>query len=197
MRLAVIADTVRAYFDVTTSAERVKVARKPLLLDRSIRITGARVDVGRSDRLDLIRVTALRDQQAATIPSLKADREAALLRLATLTGRAPQGCPPMSAPGPKRRISRSRSRSAMARPCSPGGPMCARPNGGWPPTPRGSALPSRIFIRAFRWADRAGSVRSEPWMCLARALRAGRSGRSSAGLSPIRPLCGRGSCGQG
>jgi outer membrane protein TolC len=30
MRLAVIADTVRAYFDVTTSAERVKVARKPL-----------------------------------------------------------------------------------------------------------------------------------------------------------------------
>ncbi|EGD60526.1 RND efflux system, outer membrane lipoprotein, NodT family [Novosphingobium nitrogenifigens DSM 19370] len=94
MRLAVIADTVRAYFDVTTSAERVKVAEETVaLLDRSIRITGARVDVGRSDRLDLIRVTALRDQQAATIPSLKADREAALLRLATLTGRAPQELP--------------------------------------------------------------------------------------------------------
>jgi outer membrane protein TolC len=64
-----VADTVRAYLDVTTSAQRLKVAQDTVaLLDQSIRITGARVDVGRSDRLDLIRVTALRDQQAATIP---------------------------------------------------------------------------------------------------------------------------------
>jgi outer membrane protein TolC len=43
VRLAVIADTVRAYFDVTTSAERLKVAQETVaLLDRSIRITGAR-----------------------------------------------------------------------------------------------------------------------------------------------------------
>jgi outer membrane protein TolC len=69
VRLAVVADTVRAYLDVTTSAQRLKVAQDTVaLLDQSIRITGARVDVGRSDRLDLIRVTTLRDQQAATIP---------------------------------------------------------------------------------------------------------------------------------
>lgn len=94
VRLAVVSDTVRAYLDAATSAEREKVAQETVdLLDRSIRITGARVDVGRSDRLDLIRVTALRDQQAATIPQLQADRQAALLRLATLTGRNPGDLP--------------------------------------------------------------------------------------------------------
>ena len=94
VRLAVVADTVRAYLDVTTSAQRLKVAQETVaLLDRSIRITGARVDVGRSDRLDLIRVATLRDQQAATIPQITSDRQTALLRLATLTGRAPQDLP--------------------------------------------------------------------------------------------------------
>jgi NodT family efflux transporter outer membrane factor (OMF) lipoprotein len=94
VRLAVISDTVRAYLDVTTSAERLKVAQETVaLLDQSIRITGARVDVGRSDRLDLIRFQTLRDQQAAIIPQLEADRKSALLRLATLTGRAPQDLP--------------------------------------------------------------------------------------------------------
>ncbi|QCI96167.1 efflux transporter outer membrane subunit [Novosphingobium sp. EMRT-2] len=94
VRVAVIADTVRAYFDVTTSAERLAVAQQTVaLLDRSIRITTARFEVGRSDRLDVIRVTALRDQQQAQIPALQADRDAALFRLATLTGRTPQALP--------------------------------------------------------------------------------------------------------
>lgn len=94
VRLAVVAETVRAYLDVTSSAERLAVAHETVdLLDHSIRITGARVDVGRSDRLDLIRLTALREQQAAAIPTIEADRRAALLRLATLTGRTPQDLP--------------------------------------------------------------------------------------------------------
>ena len=94
VRVAMIADTVRAYFDVTTSAERLAVAQQTVaLLDRSIRITTARFEVGRSDRLDVIRVTALRDQQQAQIPALQADRDAALFRLATLTGRTPQALP--------------------------------------------------------------------------------------------------------
>ena len=97
VRVAVIADTVRAYFDVTTSAERLAVAQQTVaLLDRSIRITSARFEVGRSDRLDVIRVTALRDQQQAQIPALQADRDAALFRLATLTGRTPQALPTAS-----------------------------------------------------------------------------------------------------
>ncbi|WP_420144835.1 efflux transporter outer membrane subunit [Sphingobium sp.] len=94
VQVAVIADTVRAYLDVTATAERVAVAERTVaLLDQSIRITGARFDVGRSDRLDVIRVTALRDQQKAAIPALLADRDAALFRLATLTGRTPQQLP--------------------------------------------------------------------------------------------------------
>lgn len=94
VRVAVIADTVRAYLDVTATAERLDVARQTVaLLDQSIRITGARFEVGRSDRLDVIRVTALRDQQKAAIPGLEADRDAALFRLATLTGRTPQDLP--------------------------------------------------------------------------------------------------------
>lgn len=96
VRVAVIADTVRAYLDVTATAERLAVAQRTVaLLDQSIRITGARFEVGRSDRLDVIRVTALREQQKATIPALAADRDAALFRLATLTGRTPQLAQPI------------------------------------------------------------------------------------------------------
>lgn len=94
VRVAVIADTVRAYLDVTATAERLAVAERTVqLLDQSVRITGARFDAGRADRLDVIRVTSLRDQQKAAIPSLQADRDAALFRLATLTGRTPQQLP--------------------------------------------------------------------------------------------------------
>lgn len=94
VRVAVIADTVRAYLDVTATAERLAVAERTVqLLDQSVRITGARFDAGRSDRLDVIRVTSLRDQQKSTIPALQADRDAALFRLATLTGRTPQQLP--------------------------------------------------------------------------------------------------------
>ncbi|WP_420382750.1 efflux transporter outer membrane subunit [Novosphingobium sp.] len=94
VRAAVIADTVRAYLDITTSAEQLKVAQDTVtLLDTSVRITSARFDVGRSDRLDVLRVMALRDQQAALVPQILADRRAALLRLATLTGRAPADLP--------------------------------------------------------------------------------------------------------
>ncbi len=94
VRVAVVADTVRAYVDATASAQRLAVARETVdLLDRSIRITNARFDAGRSDRLDVIRVTTLRQSQAALIPALEADRAAALFRLATLTGRTPQDLP--------------------------------------------------------------------------------------------------------
>ncbi|QGP81026.1 efflux transporter outer membrane subunit [Sphingobium sp. CAP-1] len=94
VRVAVIADTVRAYLDVTATAERLAVAERTVgLLDQSVRITGARFEAGRSDRLDLIRVTTLREQQKAAIPALLAARDAALFRLATLTGRTPQALP--------------------------------------------------------------------------------------------------------
>ena len=94
VRVTVVADTVRAYVDAAATAQKLAVARRTVeLLDNSLRITGAREERGLADRLDVIRLTQLRDQQAASIPSLMADRDAALFRLATLTGRTPQDLP--------------------------------------------------------------------------------------------------------
>jgi NodT family efflux transporter outer membrane factor (OMF) lipoprotein len=94
VRVTVVADTVRAYVDATSSADQLAVAQRTVaLLDRSIRITNVRVERGLNEKLDVIRVTQLREQQAATIPTLAANRDGALFRLATLTGRTPQNLP--------------------------------------------------------------------------------------------------------
>ena len=95
VRVAVVSDTVRAYADATASAQQIAVAQRTVgLLDRAVRVTSGRVEAGRSQKLDLIRIAALRDQRAADVPPLVAQREAALFRLATLTGRAPRDLPP-------------------------------------------------------------------------------------------------------
>jgi len=94
VRVTVVADTVLAYVDAASAAEQLTVAERTIgLLDRHVRITTARADRGLSQRLDVIRVTQLREQQAATIPTLVASRNGALFRLATLTGRTPQDLP--------------------------------------------------------------------------------------------------------
>ncbi|MDF2637978.1 MAG: transporter [Novosphingobium lindaniclasticum] len=94
VRVTVVADTVRAYVDATSAADQLGVAQRTVdLLDRSTRITNARFERGLNQKLDVIRVTQLREQQAAAIPSLQAARDAALFRLATLTGRTPQDLP--------------------------------------------------------------------------------------------------------
>lgn len=94
VRVTVVADTVRAYVDATSAADQLGVAQRTVdLLDRSTRITNARFERGLNQKLDVIRVTQLREQQAAMIPSLQAARDAALFRLATLTGRTPQDLP--------------------------------------------------------------------------------------------------------
>lgn len=94
VRVAVVADTVRAYVDATSAAEQIAVANRTVdLLTRSERITNARFERGLNQKLDVIRVTQLREQQAAAIPALEAVRDAALFRLATLTGRTPQDLP--------------------------------------------------------------------------------------------------------
>lgn len=94
VRVTVVADTVRAYVDATSSAEQLAVAQRTVdLLDRSVRITRARYEHGLNQPLDVIRLTQLREEQAAAIPALQATRDAALFRLSTLTGRTPQDLP--------------------------------------------------------------------------------------------------------
>ncbi len=94
VRVTIVADTVRAYVDAISAGEQIDVAERTLdLLSRSERITTARFERGLNQRLDVIRVAQLREAQAATIPTLAARRDAALFRLAVLTGRTPRDIP--------------------------------------------------------------------------------------------------------
>jgi NodT family efflux transporter outer membrane factor (OMF) lipoprotein len=94
VRVTVVADTVRAYVDATSANAQIIVAQQTVdLLARSERITNARFERGLNEKLDVIRVTQLREAQSATIPTLEARRDAALFRIAVLTGRTPQDLP--------------------------------------------------------------------------------------------------------
>lgn len=88
VRVLVAAETARAYAEAASAAERRQVAERIVaLLDRSVALTQRRHAVGLGTGLDIARIAALRDQRRADIPALIATREAALARLATLTGR--------------------------------------------------------------------------------------------------------------
>ena len=94
---------------------------------------------------------------AAEIPPLEAERQAALFRLATLTGRTPRELPARGrGERPRPYVSTSRFRSAMARRCSPGVRTFARPSGGSLRRRRGSGSRPPIFIRGSRSAGRSG-----------------------------------------
>jgi len=94
VRVAIVAETTRAYADAAAAAERQAVAERIVeLLDQSVRLTSKRFEAGRATRLDVSRIAALREQRRALVPPIVAERQAALFRLATLTGRAPQALP--------------------------------------------------------------------------------------------------------
>lgn len=94
VRVAIAAETARAYADLGSLRERIAVAERSVaLLDQAVKIASARYEAGRASRLDTSRAAALRDQVRASVPPLVAAREAALFRLATLTGRAPRDLP--------------------------------------------------------------------------------------------------------
>ncbi len=94
VRVMVVSDTTLAYADAASGAARLDVARRIVgLLDQQVKLTGRRKEVGMATGLDLARITTLRDQRAADIPAIEAERQAALFRLATLTGRAPSQLP--------------------------------------------------------------------------------------------------------
>lgn len=98
VRVAVAAETARAYADAASAAERLMVAERiVVLLDRSFGVTARRVEVGMTTPLDTARIAALRDQRRADIPQIAAERQAALFSLATLTGRTPAQLPPIAA----------------------------------------------------------------------------------------------------
>uniref|UniRef100_UPI0035CB51E4 efflux transporter outer membrane subunit n=1 Tax=uncultured Sphingomonas sp. TaxID=158754 RepID=UPI0035CB51E4 len=98
VRVSIVAATTRAYVDAASAAERQAVAERIVdLLSKSANLTGKRVDAGRATRFDYVRIATLRDQRAALVPAIAAERQAALFRLATLTGRTPQDLPAAAA----------------------------------------------------------------------------------------------------
>lgn len=98
VRVAVVADTTRAYADAASAAERLAVAERIVaLLDRALNVTSRRAQVGLTTGLDTARIAALRSQRQADVPAIAAERQAALFRLATLTGRTPAESPAVAA----------------------------------------------------------------------------------------------------
>ncbi|MCC2975957.1 TolC family protein [Sphingomonas sp. PL-96] len=97
VRVAVVAETTRAYADAASAAERIAVAEHIVrLLDQSLDLTERRRTVGEGTRLDTARIGALRNERQAQVPALRAERDAALFRLALLTGRTPADLPPIA-----------------------------------------------------------------------------------------------------
>lgn len=95
VRVVIVSDTISAYVDAAAAAEQLDVAHANVaLLDRSVQVTQKRFDAGLAEKLDVLRITALRDEQKTRIPDIEARRAAALFRLATLTGRSPGELPP-------------------------------------------------------------------------------------------------------
>ena len=90
VRVIVAAETARAYADILTSQRRLEVQRRTVgLLEQTVTLAQKRFDAGRTSKLDLVRVSALRDQQRAKIPEFEAELESATFRLATPTGHTP------------------------------------------------------------------------------------------------------------
>jgi len=97
VRVAIVAETTRAYIEAASAAEQIKVARNIVdLLDHSTGITQKRFEAGRAEKLDVSRLSALAEQRRAEIPPLIAERQAALDRLAMLTGRVPSALPELA-----------------------------------------------------------------------------------------------------
>jgi len=94
VRVAIVAETARAYADAASAAEQLAVATRIVeLLDQSLKLTERRVEIGETTRLDTARIAALKNQRQAEIPAIAAERDNALFRLAMLTGRAPAELP--------------------------------------------------------------------------------------------------------
>lgn len=97
-RITVAAETARAFADACGSGAQIDAARNNLRVQaETFDLTRRRVAGGRGTDLDTNQAASLLEQTRATIPTLEAERRAALYRLAVLTGRPPADYPPEAA----------------------------------------------------------------------------------------------------
>ncbi|MDM0078448.1 TolC family protein [Variovorax sp. J2P1-59] len=91
VRVTVVAETTRAYLEMCSAGREIVIARGQVNLQaQSTQLTKRLVANGRGTSVDVERSSAQEDQVRATIPTLNAQRRVAMVRLATLTGQAPQ-----------------------------------------------------------------------------------------------------------
>lgn len=90
VQVTVAAETTRAYADTCSANAQIAVAERTLELQRNTaNLTQTLLDGGAGTGLDVASARAALAQTASTLPTLRAARNEALFRLATLTGRTP------------------------------------------------------------------------------------------------------------
>ncbi|MEH6665757.1 MAG: TolC family protein [Brevundimonas sp.] len=90
VRITVAAETARAYADSCSANAQIAVAERTIgLQQETADLTQRLLDLGTGTGLDTARADAALQSTRATLPPLRARRDAALFRLATLTGVTP------------------------------------------------------------------------------------------------------------
>lgn len=93
-RISVAAETTRAYTDICAFNRQIAVAQETLAIqERTFDLTRRLFEGGRATRLETGQAGALLEQTRAALPTLEAQRSAALYRLAVLTGKPPAEAP--------------------------------------------------------------------------------------------------------
>ena len=90
VRVTVAAETARAYADACSANAQIDVAQRTIELQSSTaELTQRLLDAGSGNGLDTARARSALESSRASLPPLRAQRDEALFRLATLTGRTP------------------------------------------------------------------------------------------------------------
>ncbi|MBA4000131.1 TolC family protein [Brevundimonas sp.] len=90
VQITVAAETARAYADACSANARIAVTERTIgLQQETADLTQRLLDLGRGTGLDTARADSALQSTRATLPPLRAQRDAALFRLSTLTGVTP------------------------------------------------------------------------------------------------------------
>lgn len=90
VRVSVVAETARAYADACSANAQIAVAERTIELQGDTAdLTQRLLDAGSGNGLDVARARSALESSRASLPPLRAQRDGALFRLATLTGRTP------------------------------------------------------------------------------------------------------------
>ena len=93
-RITVAAETTRAYADACSAGRQLAVAQESVRVQQeTYDLTRRLLEGGRATMLESSQAGAQLDRTRATIPTLEAQRQTALYRLAVLTGRPPADFP--------------------------------------------------------------------------------------------------------